>query len=171
MIKRISIIGPESTGKSTLAQQLAAHFGTVHVPEFAREYLEQLDRPYNRGDLETIARGQMALEDARAREAHRFLFCDTDLIVIKVWADYKYGTCPDWIAQRLIHRPHHHYLLCNIDLPWEADVQRENPEEADRQRLLRMYERELISHGFPHDRISGQGAERFASALAALNDL
>ena len=100
-MQRISLTGPESAGKSTLAAQLAAHYGTAFVPEFAREYLEKNGPAYALPDLAAIARGQLAAEDAAAAQATRLLFCDTDLLVIKIWAENAFGTCPPWVLAEL----------------------------------------------------------------------
>ena len=96
-MKKIIITGPESSGKTTLAKALAAHFKTVSVPEFAREYIDQLGRPYVESDLLEIAKGQLRLENEMAKRASNFLFCDTDLITIKIWALDKFGKCDPWI--------------------------------------------------------------------------
>ena len=106
--KRILILGPESTGKSTLAEDLAHHFGEPWVPEFAREYLEKIDRPYRFEDLVEIGKGQVLLEDQQAEKAKNFLFCDTDLRVIHIWSEHRFhGTpflllrLPNWNNQQL----------------------------------------------------------------------
>ena len=98
---RVSLTGPESTGKSTLAAQLAAHYGTSFAPEFAREYLAQSGPHYTPEDLEEIARGQLAAEERAAATAHGVVFCDSDLLVIKIWFEHSFGTCPEWILQHL----------------------------------------------------------------------
>ncbi|HLF34447.1 MAG TPA: ATP-binding protein, partial [Cyclobacteriaceae bacterium] len=89
-MKKIAIVGPECTGKSWLAQKLAEHFSASWAPEFAREYIDRLDRPYNRGDLLAIAKGQAKMEDHVTEGAGDLLFCDTNLLVIKVWSEHKY---------------------------------------------------------------------------------
>ena len=90
-IKKIAVIGPECTGKSDLSQFLAEHFQTAWVPEYARRYLDNLVRPYHQDDLLTISHGQMRLEDEWERDANKILICDTNLYVIKVWSEFKFG--------------------------------------------------------------------------------
>ncbi|MCD4681228.1 MAG: ATP-binding protein, partial [Bacteroidales bacterium] len=87
MIKRIAITGPESTGKSQLAKKLAEHYNTVWVPEFAREYLNIINRPYGQADILDIAKGQVESEDRLANFAKKILFCDTEAIVTKIWSE------------------------------------------------------------------------------------
>ncbi len=163
---RIVLTGPESTGKTTLARSLAEHFQTLYVPEYAREYLEGLDRPYRLEDLETIARTQRARQEEAARRARHFLFCDTDLLVIKIWAEYRFGTCPPWVERQLRAAPPNLYLLCSPDLPWEPDPLRENPH--DRPELFQRYLRELSRMNAPFEIIQGQGAERLAQAIRSV---
>ncbi len=128
-IKRIVIIGPESTGKSTLTSGLACYFDTVFVQEYAREYLEELSRPYLEEDLLIMARRQVALEEERAMQARNgLLFCDTDLQVIKVWSEDKYGRCDPWILGQIAVRKYDLYLLTDIDMLWQDDPLREHPE-------------------------------------------
>jgi len=99
MIRRISITGPESTGKSWLAEKLAGHFDEPWVPEFSRSYLQKLDRPYEFSDIAGIAEGQYASENSKAEIARRFLFCDTDFLVCHIWCRVKYGKSHPWIEQ------------------------------------------------------------------------
>ncbi|HXH19021.1 MAG TPA: ATP-binding protein, partial [Chitinophagales bacterium] len=91
-MKKIVIVGPESSGKTFLAEKLAAHFQCLWVPEYAREYLEKLNKPYTKEDVEKIAEGQLRLEDETAAKSKSLLICDTNLLVIKIWMDHKYGT-------------------------------------------------------------------------------
>ena len=141
LVKKIAIVGPESTGKSTLAEGLAKHYQTVWVPEYARGYLNKLGRGYDQSDLIKIAHGQLRLEDEWENDAKRFLFCDTNLVVIKIWSDFKYGNCAPEILQRMHERKYDLHLLTNIDLPWEADPQREHPDK--RLELFNLYEKDL----------------------------
>jgi len=108
LLKRIAIIGPESTGKSTLAQDLASHFNTTWVPEYSREYLATIDREYNYDDVLNIAQGQLGNENRLALFAENYLFVDTELIINKVWCEHKWHTCHQWILDRL---QDHHYDL------------------------------------------------------------
>jgi len=124
---KVAITGPESTGKSTLACTLATHYKTVWVPEYARNYLNNLNHPYTFEDVEKIAREQIAIEDKLLTNAKNLLICDTELIVIKIWMDYKYHLVPAWINEEIKKRYYDIYLLCDIDIPWEPDPLRENP--------------------------------------------
>lgn len=164
MNKRILITGPESTGKSWLAQQLAAHYQTAWVPEVARHYLESLGRPYQEKDLLEIARLQLAEEDRLAQQTAGFLFCDTGMLVLKIWSLHKYGRCHPFILEQLKERSYQHTLLTNIDLPWEPDPLREHPEQ--RQYLFNWYQRELQQQQY--SLISGSGKERLQAAINAL---
>lgn len=166
MIKKIVITGPESSGKTTLAEQLAEVFGTVWVPEFARQYLNDLGRPYVAADLLEIARGQVKLEDEMAAQANGLLFLDTSLEVIKIWSEVRFGKCEPWILKQLQARLPDHYLLCLPDLPWVPDPQRENPDNRDV--LLGIYRRELNSLGVKFTKVSGVGSQRFQNAKNAV---
>ena len=171
-LKRIVIIGPESTGKSTLTQALAQHFDACQVREFAREYLEQLGRPYNEADLLQIAQGQIALEDAIAKDCEKpLLFCDTDLYVIKVWSENKYGRCAPEILQQIAIRHYDFYLLTNIDMPWQDDPLREHPDAAMRAYFFRIYSDIVQQSGVPFAMVSGNEEERLQAAVVALQGL
>lgn len=163
--KRILLLGPESTGKSTLASDLAAYFGEPWVPEFARNYLNQLGRPYTYSDLLRIAKGQMALEDKQAKDARKFLFCDTDLRVIQVWSMHKFGKVHEWTLRELPKRQYDLILLTAIDLPWEPDPLREHPREEDRKFFYNWYEQLAQSSGIPFEKISGSRWERVEKSI------
>jgi len=167
MLKRIAITGPESTGKSMLAEQLAAHYGTLWVPEYAREYLNGLNRPYEFDDLAKIARGQLAHENRLARQAGKYLFCDTELLVIKIWSLYKYHRCDPWILEELGSHPYDLYLLCDIDLPWVEDPLREHP--ALRKYFFDWFCRELEQMKAPFRVVSGPGPDRLQNALSIID--
>lgn len=168
-IIRIAITGPESTGKSWLAMQLAEHYQTPYVPEYAREYLNQIKRPYTYEDLEIIARGQMKSEDTLALKANKLLFCDTDLSVIKIWSKVKYGKCSEWILSEHETRHYSLHLLCNIDLPWEDDSLREHP--SSRQELLDKYVSLLGQENRNYRLIKGFGKDRAAEAIHAIDQM
>ena len=158
---RILLTGPESTGKTLLARRLAKRYQTSWVPEYARAYLETLGRPYEEEDLLHIARGQVLLEDFQAGFSHRILLCDTGLLVLKVWSEFKYGRCHPWILEQLYRRPYDLYLLCGTDVPWAYDPQRENPNE--REELYAIYKRELELLGVPFTELWGGVEERVAA--------
>jgi NadR type nicotinamide-nucleotide adenylyltransferase len=170
-LKKIGVIGPESTGKSTLSQALAAELDTLWVPEYARAYLEQLDRPYEEIDLLQMAQGQLTLEDAIAPEADRFLICDTDLYVIKVWSEDKYGHCHPWILEQIAERKYDMYLLTDIDFEWQDDPLREHGAPHERQYFYNIYRDIVMSSGLPWANISGTPGERLQQALKAISDL
>jgi len=165
-LKRIAIVGPESTRKSELCQQLAREFRTEWVPEFARFYLDRLDRSYEKSDLLQIAHGQLAWEDDKASYARDMLFCDTNLIVIKIWSDHSYGSTDEWILESLDERKYYFYLLANIDLPWQHDPQREHPHL--REHFFDLYRNYLTERGLPFALVSGIEGDRLQSAKEAL---
>jgi NadR type nicotinamide-nucleotide adenylyltransferase len=166
LIKRIAITGPESSGKSTLAIELAKYFKTVYVPEFARQYLTQLNRPYNYDDIENIAQHQLKMEDELATQANRLLFCDTDMLVNKIWCDVKFGKCHPWIEEAVEKQKYDLFLLCKPDIEWEYDPLRED--ENNRDQLFEVYKKELQKRKFAYEIISG--IERLELALRILND-
>jgi NadR type nicotinamide-nucleotide adenylyltransferase len=189
MLHKIVIIGPESTGKSTLCQQLATHYKTTWCPEYAREYLLKNGMSYTFDDLLVIAKGQLELESkheqmlsekilAPAKNSARneteqllpndFLFIDTDQYVMKVWCEFVFNQCHTWILNRIAERPYDLYLLCNIDLPWIKDDLREYPDEGPRIRLYHMYKDLLVNQAVPWVDISGNYSERFSKAKAAI---
>jgi NadR type nicotinamide-nucleotide adenylyltransferase len=165
-MKRIAITGPECTGKTMLAQQLAAQYKTVWVREYAREYLDGLSRRYEYDDIIQIARGQVRDEDRLAAQATGFLFCDTCLLVCKVWSLVRFGRVDAWITEMIEARPYDLYILPQPDIEWTADTLRENP--ADRWDLLERYRDELKALGRPWIEVSGSPGERVNRAIAAL---
>ena len=153
-IKKVVIIGPESTGKSTLASLLAKYYNTSWVPEYAREYIERLDRPYIERDLKDIAQGQLIAEDREAKYANNLLICDTNLMVIKVWSEHKFGACYEEVLQNLKKRKYDLYLLMTPDIPWTEDPQREHPEM--REFFYDIYREEIKNSGVPYVEIKGE---------------
>ncbi|SHM47774.1 AAA family ATPase [Chitinophaga sp. CF418] len=168
---KVVVIGPESTGKSTLSEQLATHYQTVWVPEYARQYLEELPRSYEQHDLLTIAEGQLALEDNLAAQANKLLICDTDLHVIKVWSEHKYGACDPRILEQIATRPYDLYLLTYIDIPWEEDPQREYPDPAMREYFYTIYRDLVAASGVPWVEIKGSFEERKSLAVTTVDKL
>jgi NadR type nicotinamide-nucleotide adenylyltransferase len=192
MIKKIVIIGPESTGKSTLCELLAQHYGMHWCPEFAREYLLTNGKEYGFADLLTIAKGQLAMEEEytnlmnkeweKANEStwinpqkllttHStpFLIVDTDMYVMKVWCEYVFGQCHQFILDQIVEKKYDLYLLCNTDLPWVKDELREYPNEGPRNELFHMYKDILINQQTPWVEISGNYEERLAKAISAVD--
>jgi NadR type nicotinamide-nucleotide adenylyltransferase len=170
-LRKIVIIGPESTGKSTLCADLAAHFKTEWVQEYAREYLEEHGMGYSYETLSSIARGQLALEDKATARADGLLFIDTDLYVIKVWSEYVFGRCEAWILNEIVRRKYDGYLLANTDLPWADDPLREYPDPGIRERLLHIYKDLLINQSVPWAEVSGVGEARLERAIGAVERL
>jgi len=194
-IKKFVAIGPESTGKSTLCSQLAEHYHTVWVPEYAREYLEKNGMGYSYEDLLTIAERQVELEEEAIRyhvsgisekegirhpapgintDSHglphtghhsSLLFIDTDMYVMKVWCEYVFNNCHNWILNRAAERNYDGYLLCNIDLPWVSEKLREYPDVKTRNRLYHFYKDTLVNQSVPWVSITGSYEERFKKAV------
>jgi NadR type nicotinamide-nucleotide adenylyltransferase len=179
MLKKIVIIGPESTGKSTLCEQLARYYQTDWCPEFAREYLLKNGTNYSYDDLLTIAKGQLALEDKFAETAaanSRFtthgsplLFIDTDMYVLKVWCEFVFGKCHRFILDEIVKRKYDLYLLCNTDLLWTKDELREYPDLKTRNRLYDMYKDIVINQPVPWVEIKGNDESRFLAAVKAVD--
>ncbi|GMQ25525.1 hypothetical protein Aoki45_22070 [Algoriphagus sp. oki45] len=170
-LNRILILGPESTGKSTLAADLANHFSEPWVPEYAREYLEKIDRSYRFEDLTEIGKGQIFQEDKLAQKAKKFLFCDTDLRVIHIWSEHKYGKTDPWVLEEIQRRKYELILLTDTDLPWEPDPLREYPELEMRQYFFEKYLRLAKESGFPFLIVSGNKESRLQSAVEAIENL
>lgn len=168
-IIRIAITGPESTGKSTLAKKLAEHYKTVWVPEFARTYINQLDRPYDQYDLIKMAKGQISHEEELISKAYKYLFCDTELTVIKIWSEYKYGNIDPAILSKYYNMSYDLYLLMDIDIPWEYDMQREQPEK--RKFFFDWFNRSLHEKNRCYRVISGNHEERVNRACVVIDNL
>jgi NadR type nicotinamide-nucleotide adenylyltransferase len=176
-IKKIVVIGPESTGKSTLCQKLAAHYNTLWVPEYAREYLEKNGTEYNYDDLLTIAKGQIDLEEKVFQQLvsnaphspltthYSPIFIDTDMYVMKVWAEFVFNKCHNWILNRIAERKYDLYLLCDVDLPWFEDPLREYPDKKVREKLYLFYKDLMVNQSVPWCNISGDYEERFEKAV------
>jgi NadR type nicotinamide-nucleotide adenylyltransferase len=168
-VRRVAIVGPECTGKTDLARFLAGHYDTTWVPEFARAYLEQLHRSYVKEDLTIIARGQLKAENSAAGSASGFVFCDTNLIVIKIWSEFKYGSCDPEILTLMKQQKYDLHLLMAVDLPWEDDPLREHPHK--RQELFDLYKAELETTQTKFTTIGGDYAARRASAIRAVEQI
>lgn len=168
-VRRIAIVGPECTGKTELARFLANHYSSVWVPEFARDYLEQLGRTYHKADLTTIAQGQVDIENQLASHANRFLFCDTNLIVIKIWSEFKYGSCDPQIISLMHQQQYDLHLLTDVDLPWQDDPLREHPHK--RQELFDLYKSELTRNRLRYRIIRGHAAARNTAAIDAVEQI
>ena len=182
-VKKIVVIGPESTGKSSLCQLLSKHYDTIWCPEFAREYLLKRGTSYTYNDLLAIAKGQIALEDEYLIKARKdweiknsklknpLLFVDTDMNVMKVWCEYVFGKCHSYILDKITERKSNLYLLCNIDLPWVKDELREYPDLQSRKELFYIYKDILINQNVPWTLISGNYNERLQKAIKSIDEI
>ncbi|MEO6844457.1 MAG: ATP-binding protein [Ginsengibacter sp.] len=195
MIKKIVIIGPESTGKSTLCEKLAEHYNTLWTPEYAREYLEKNGPEYTYDDLLTIAKGQIKVEEdisyqvsgiryrvsGISEQSHSPnlipdtsylipLFIDTDMYVMKVWAEYVFNKCHNWILNQIASRKYDLYLLCDVDLPWVEDALREYPDEKIRRKLFLFYKELMVNQSTPWHIISGNYEQRLDRAVKFINN-
>ncbi len=166
--RRIVLTGSESTGKTTLAEALAGHFGAPWVPEFSRAYAESKRGVLTAADVEPIARGQAAAEQAAlaGRDGGLVVF-DTDLVSTLVYARHYYRTAPSWIEATIRRYPPSIYLLCHIDLAWVADGIRDRP--ASRIAMHSAFQDALLEFGFKAAEIQGTGPARLASAIDAVN--
>ncbi|MFW2475833.1 MAG: AAA family ATPase [Sediminibacterium sp.] len=198
MIHKIVILGPESTGKSTLCELLAQHYNTLWCPEFAREYLTTHGMDYDFDDLLSIAKGQLALEKEyenmvnsqwsiaegltpgeakrwvnvktlRSQNHPPLLFVDTDMYVMKVWCEYVFQKCHHFILNEIIQQTTNFYLLCKPDLPWAEDVLREYPDEKPRLELYQIYRDIMINQKVPWVEIFGDYDARLEKARSAID--
>lgn len=181
-IKKVVIIGPESTGKSTLCRELAKHYKTLWVPEYAREFLLKKENHYDYDDLLTIAKNQLLQEDQYAEKlkaqqkkhstslSSSMLFIDTDMYVMKVWCEFVFGECHPWILEKIAERKYDFYLLCNADLPWVKDELREYPDLEIRQRLFSIYKDIMVNQSTPWVLISGNNEQRLESAIREIDN-
>jgi NadR type nicotinamide-nucleotide adenylyltransferase len=180
MVKKIVILGPESTGKSTLCEQLAVHYNTIWVREYAREYLLKNGTDYTFENLLDIAKGQVENEELGIRNCealnnklpttnHKPLFLDTDMHVMKVWCEFVFEKCHHWILNRIVERKYDLYLLCNVDLPWVKDELREYPDLISRQKLYHHYKDIMLNQPVRWVDISGGYEERLEKAIIAVD--
>lgn len=163
---RIAVTGPESTGKSELSKQLAAHFATAWVPEFARSYLKP-GMTYSAADVELIAQKQIENEDIALKNANLLLICDTDMLVCKIWHEVVFNKPSDLIEQLWKSHTYDFTLLLNVDLPWQADPLREHPDRRDE--LFQRYLQALQQSKRPFAVISGVNNERLELAIKEIN--
>ena len=193
-VKKIVVVGPESTGKSSLCERLSQHFDTIWCREYAREYLLKHGTDYSYDNLLEIAKGQIAMEekyiriveedqaatglsrlptnDSRLPTHHSpLLFIDTDMYVMKVWCKFVFGKCHAWILNQIEERKYDLYLLCNVDLPWVKDELREYPDLARRKKLYDIYREIMLKQAVPWIDISGNYEERFQKAVNAVDAL
>jgi NadR type nicotinamide-nucleotide adenylyltransferase len=176
-IKKVVIIGPESTGKSTLCKQLAQHYNTLWCREYAREYLVKNGTSYTYDNLLHIAKGQVRLEDeyseriqnSKFKIPNKLLFLDTNMYVMKVWCEFVFERCHQFIIDEIVDRSYDLYLLCNIDLPWAEDELREYPDFENREKLFHIYKDILVNQQVPWLTISGTDDERLVAAIEGVD--
>ncbi len=179
-VKKIVLIGPESTGKSWLCEHLAQHYKTLWCPEFARTYLTKNGMNYTYNNLLTIAKEQLKLEEKSKKTINYqlsiinstqspLLFIDTDMYVMKVWCEFVFNKCHSFILDSIAERTYDLYLLCNTDLDWQKDSLREYPDVHTRQKLYYIYKDLLINQSVPWVEIFGKGNNRLKNAINAIN--
>ncbi len=173
-IIKIVLFGPESTGKTTLSKQLAAHYKTLWVPEYAREYLqEKWDREQKTcepEDLLPIAKGQMQLENELTKKANNILFCDTDLLETKVYSETYYGNfCDPMLEKYALKNTYDLYFLTYIDVPWEKDDLRDKPFE--REQFFNYFKNTLLKYNRPFVILKGDKETRLQTAIKTVDEL
>lgn len=182
MIIKVVVIGPESTGKSSLCEQLANHYNTEWVKEYAREYLLTNGTEYSYDDLLEIAKGQFALENAAielvenkttnisaSNSTSQIILLDTNMYVLKVWCEFVFEKCHPWILNQIVENSYDLYLLCDVDLPWVKDELREYPDLEIREKLYHHYKDLLVNQSTPWVNISGNYQQRLENAINAID--
>ena len=162
---KIAITGPESTGKSTLAEKLAKHFNTDYIPEYSRTYLENFEGQYTENDVVEIAKKQYELILKEEDKNPEILIADTEIIVCKIWIEYVFKHPNEMIEDLLRRQNFDLYLLCDIDLPWVYDPLRENPNIEERKELFEIYKNTLIKMNVPFGIVRGSDEERVNNSL------
>lgn len=168
-VLKIAIVGPESSGKTTLCKQLAMHFDTTYVPEFARNYLTEQNREYTLQDILLIAEKQIESEKKMLTQANTFLFCDTTLLTIKIWLKVKYNYFNAELEKDLLNHNYQLHILTMPDLPWENDPLREHPHF--RSELFDMHKNYLKQNQFNYAVVSGTGEARLNKAIEEIKKL
>ncbi|WP_285059701.1 ATP-binding protein [Pedobacter ginsengisoli] len=167
-IKKIAVVGPESTGKSTITARLAKHYGTLWVPEYARYYCAALTAPCNLQDEVNMFHGQLALEDSILAIADKdLIFCDTTFITVKIWSDEVFGETPGIVLEALPLYHYDLYLLMDIDLPWQEDPLRDFPHK--REHFMQVWHQELQSLNANYRIIGGEQDERLQNAIKVVD--
>lgn len=163
---KVVVCGPESTGKTTLAKELAAHYHTLWVPEFAREYIGQLKRNYTYADVEKIAQKQ--LRQWESVDENDLVFFDTGLIITKVWFLEVFNKAPSWFGKAMNNYKPDLFLLCNYDIEWEPDPVRENGDDEKRAYLFTIYLDEIKKTGSEYQIVGGFNQERSKLAIQTI---
>jgi NadR type nicotinamide-nucleotide adenylyltransferase len=164
---KIAIVGPESTGKSTISEQLADHYHTLWVPEYAREYCSKLTAPCTLQDELNIFYGQLDLESQLMPNANKLLVCDTTFITVKIWCDYIFDRSPQEVLDKIPNHPYDFYLLMDIDLPWQEDPLRDFPNMRDH--FMAIWHQELKALDASYAVISGSSKQRLENAVWAID--
>jgi NadR type nicotinamide-nucleotide adenylyltransferase len=167
---RVVVTGSECTGKTTLAEALATHYGAPCVPEYVRRFVVEKGSAPEYRDVEAIAHGQVELEDRLAAGAGRLLVQDTDLVSTLIYSRHYYGDCPLWIDLALRERAADLYLLAGIDVPWEADGDQRDRGNR-REEMQELFRRALIERGLTYLEIGGSETERLDVATGAIDRL
>jgi NadR type nicotinamide-nucleotide adenylyltransferase len=167
MTLRIAVTGPESSGKSTLAQDLAVLLKGVCIPEYARTYLENNGSHYSEQDVLDI--GLMQYQLNHSPDNKGIVICDTEMLVIHIWMQVKYGQTNPQIIEHLLNQRFDHYFLCKPDIPWEFDPLRENPN--NRWELFERFEKELKRLSFPYSIVCGSPFERLSQCQKRIHQL
>lgn len=165
-MKKIIITGPESSGKTTLANSLASHYGVEYVKEYARKYLKEKGKYYDFEDVINIAEGQNKREKKATKSAENMLICDTDLLTIKIWLEYKYGRSDEWVDSIIATYKNRIYLLCTPDMNWSEDKLRENPD--DREELFEIYKENLEYYNLDFHIMEGPKKYRTREAISII---
>ena len=165
-LKKIALIGPESTGKSELCKALSAHYKTVWVEEYARHYISNLKKRYTLDDVILCAKMQLEQERVLSKKAERFLFCDTEFVNMKVWCSDVFNVLPSEVESMISNNRYDLHLLTYPDLPFVQDDVRENPHR--REFFFEWYKRELENLQFPFEIIRGNGTLRLKNAIHAI---
>lgn len=166
---RVVLTGSESTGKSTLAATLAAHYDAELVPEFVRGFAERKNGPIEFGDHGAIARGQIALEDEHIARAARLVIQDTDLLSTVVYCEHYFGRCPEWIREAAAARRPDVYLLMEIDAPWVADGVRDSGHL--REEVQQLFRDAVAASGTAVAVVRGSWDERRQRAVDTVDEL
>jgi HTH-type transcriptional repressor of NAD biosynthesis genes len=167
-LRRVCLLGPECTGKSTLAANLAKHYSSCYVGECAR-VLRDMQRQIEPGDVQRVARAQLASELTLARRANRVLFLDTDLLAVQFWSERRFGMCPEWICQEARRRQYDLYLVTDVDVPFVGEQRYDRPEE--RRAFLQRCLDTLEARGLDYVRLSGAWVRRFEQAVTEVDAL
>ena len=168
MIKKIAITGPESTGKTWLAENLSQHFKAGLVEEYSRQYFQNREYRYDISDLDKIADGQLKNEEKMVNQGNQILICDTDMMSIKIWSEVVFSTTSDYVENLVNNHNYDLYLLCNLDVDWEQDTLRKN--YHNRQYIYNLFVNELKKRSLKYFVVEGKGNKRYNNAVELINN-